>query len=338
MTERTRAILALVLVTALWGTSFPLTKSLNLQIDQQFETSGTETSLGFRAAAASGIIALRFSAASLLLLVCFPRLIRHVGRPQIAAGAAIGLVFLCGLILQVIGLATIPASRSGFLTSLVVVFVPLFATFADGRLPAPKAWAAVGLALLGAAVLTGLVGLRITGLELADEARGGWTLGDSLTVASALFFSGHVLLVDRFGKRYDSLGLTPSMFVTTAVGAWIGWLILSSWGPADWPTHSARWLAIGASPPFWIVIVALAVLPSFVAFALMNRFQPTISAVEAAILYTLEPVFASTFAMFLPAMLAAGCGIDYANETVNFPLCAGGALIVAANLLALRRG
>jgi hypothetical protein len=65
----------------------------------------------------------------------------------------------------------------------------------------------------------------------------------------------------------------------------------------------------------------------------MNKWQPFVPATEAAIIYGAEPVFASIFALFLPAIISRFTRIDYANETITSRLLLGGILIIAANLL-----
>jgi drug/metabolite transporter (DMT)-like permease len=79
----------------------------------------------------------------------------------------------------------------------------------------------------------------------------------------------------------------------------------------------------------------LSLFPSLLAFSWMNTYQPYVTAIQAAVIYTLEPVFVSAWAFFLPAILTAFCGIPYANETLTIPMVVGGGLIIAANFLAL---
>jgi drug/metabolite transporter (DMT)-like permease len=67
----------------------------------------------------------------------------------------------------------------------------------------------------------------------------------------------------------------------------------------------------------------------------MNKFQPAITAAQAAVIYSLEPVFASTWALFLPGMLSLASGIEYLNEQVTWGLLSGGVLILLANVVAL---
>ena len=68
-------------------------------------------------------------------------------------------------------------------------------------------------------------------------------------------------------------------------------------------------------------------------YLLMNYWQPFLTATQAGLLYCLEPVFTSLFALFLPGWLSAFAGISYANEKLTLGLLLGGGLITAANVL-----
>jgi hypothetical protein len=58
-----------------------------------------------------------------------------------------------------------------------------------------------------------------------------------------------------------------------------------------------------------------------------------VDATTAGIVYCTEPLFATLFALFLPAILARFHGITYANEIATTHLLIGGSLITVANLL-----
>jgi hypothetical protein len=65
----------------------------------------------------------------------------------------------------------------------------------------------------------------------------------------------------------------------------------------------------------------------------MNRWQPHVTATEAGLIYGIEPVMASVFALFLPAVLSQFAKLNYANEHITRHLFVGGSIIVAANVL-----
>ncbi len=333
--SRSRAILALVVVNAFWGSSFPFMKCLNSVMDEHFGVTELTASTALRIGSAAWMIAIRFAVAFFLFLVFFRGTLANVRRTHFLAGLAIGTFFFCGLLLQVIGLATIPASRSGFLTSLAVVFTPLFSTIARRRFPHATVLLGATVALLGVSILTGLLTFESGRVSIAQDALSRWTTGDSLTTVAALFFSGQILLVDRLGKRYDSMAFTPSMFAVVAVLASIVFAILRADIPEVAASSQDGWMALVVQPRFYLMIGVLCLFPSLLAFAWMNKYQPTVSAVQAAVIYTLEPVFASLWAMVLPAILSVACAVTYGNETFSMPLVIGGGLVLMANVLAL---
>jgi len=91
-------------------------------------------------------------------------------------------------------------------------------------------------------------------------------------------------------------------------------------------------IAAGIGEQFYLIAI-LVVFCTLLAFNLMNRCQKYIPASEAALIYTMEPVSTSFFAIFLPLGLSRLVGIDYENEQLSMYLLIGGGLILAANLV-----
>ena len=330
--HRRVAVLALIAVNAMWGLSFPIMKSLNIQMDQHFGVTEATIPGSLRISSAAWMIAIRFAAAFAMFAIVFPRSLRGVQRTEWLGGAAIGAFFCSGLILQVIGLATIEASRSGFLTSLSVVFTPLLSTLVLLRRPRfPSVLGAV-VAVIGVSILTGVLEVTGQGVSVADAARSAWTIGDSLTALSAIFFSGQILLLDHLGTRCNSIALTPGMFLSTATIGGIMFVVFQKSIPSE---LTASWLSLTIQPQFFVLIAVLGAVASTVAFSWMNKYQPAVSATQAAVIYTLEPVFVSVWAMFLPGWISVCCGVEYANENIGLPTILGGTLVLLANVLAL---
>jgi drug/metabolite transporter (DMT)-like permease len=255
------------------------------------------------------------------------------------AGSVIGVLFFSGMVLQVIGLATIPASRSGFLTSLTTVFTPIFGIIVFRIFP--SRWMVFGaiLALLGVIVLTGLIVVDDLGMRLAEDASERWTMGDTLTTVASMFFAFQVLLLDHFGKQMRSITLTGGMFATTALLSWLLFvaLVISPWfvDAEGSRMQVMDWVTLTGGGGYLGSLFVLSSLCSVISFGLMNRFQPHVTASQAAIIYSLEPVFASTWALFLPGWLSVATGMIHANEVWTWNLIFGGVLILVANVVAL---
>ena len=100
--------LAMVGVTAVWGSTFVLVRDAVAQIPP------------------FTFVAYRFLAAALLLAAIRPRLAAGGGGQPglLAAGVAVGLALFAGYGFQTVGLQYTTASNAGFITGLSVVLTP----------------------------------------------------------------------------------------------------------------------------------------------------------------------------------------------------------------------
>jgi drug/metabolite transporter (DMT)-like permease len=334
------AVVALVIVNCLWGLSFPIMKSLNQRMEHCLEIDASRIPTPLHVAFTSGMIGIRFSIAFLALCLFCPKLVRRTTKQEWLAGTLVGLLFYLGLVLQVMGLATIPASRSGFLTSLTAVFTPILSALILRKVPSRNVAIGVAIALLGVAILTGFIERNQDHFRIAKDALSRWTVGDSLTTLGSLFFTGQLLLVDYYGRRLHPAALTSGMFVVVSLASCITFFYLNGFVAADWSGSPSSglsfWGTLYFSPMFFGLIVFLALCCSVLAFLGMNKYQPSITAVQASVIYSSEPVFASLWALVLPGLLGAiDSGYGYANEVVSVPLFLGGLLILVANVVSL---
>src|SRR5579884_3422948 len=163
MTKR-QADLALLLATALWGTSFVAVK----------RALADATPLAF--------LALRFGIAALLLAPA-TRFRPLPGAREWRGGLLLGALVAAGFVTQTVGLVTTTPSRSAFIVAVSSILAPVIALALLGRRPAWPVAAALAVATLGIYLLTapdggGLTrGARLHGgvrehrLLLAPDAR-----------------------------------------------------------------------------------------------------------------------------------------------------------------------
>jgi drug/metabolite transporter (DMT)-like permease len=336
--RRLQAILALILVNVLWGISFPLMRMINELMDRAVPawpgTTSGAAALVDQSTRASFYMALRFTIAMVLLATAMPSLFRRLTRAEWLMGMGVGLPFAAGFLLQVAGLNELPASRSGFLTSLCVVFTPLLIIAVERRWPRPAVVMGAAIALLGTAFLTGLlVPDRRFGLHLAADSSSPLGIGDALTVAAAFLFGFQIIAIDVFARRMTSERLTPGMFLAVIVVAVVVFVASASLRPV--PAGPSAWAGLLMHGPFLPLTAITSVFCSALAFRLMNTYQPEVSPVQAASIYTLEPVFATLWAMWLPGVLSPLVGLDYPSEGADQMLVLGGALIVLGNIVSL---
>lgn len=307
-TERSTAILMLLLANFFWGVSFPLVKALGMThalIDPSasglFLTVSTVAPRFFLATAAMALL-LRGSLGSLT-------------RGEVWLGLRLGLFVSGGMLLQNEGLRHTEASTSAFLTQLYAVLIPLWHAARTRRNPGWWVWLATVLVLLGVAILGRLDWTRFSL---------GW--GETATLLCSLFFMGQILSLDETGDApRDPLRVNFILFLTQAV-------IFGLLGIAFAPSPASLWLPWTNGP--WVLMTCgLTLFCTLIAFSLMTKWQPKITSTEAGLIYCIEPVFGSLMAIYLPAWLSVLAGIHYANETAGFALWVGGGLITAANIV-----
>jgi len=256
----------------------------------------------------------RFGMAALILL---PFVIRS-GRPtrmELRQGLWIALWGGLGMGLQADGLAHTDASISAFLTQTYCIFLPLWACLKQRKAPGSRIIYATLLVLTGTAILSGM---RFDHLRMGR--------GEVETIMAAFFFTFQILVLED-PKYADTRGL-PVTFVM-----FVGIVILFVPITAMFAKHPMDCLAAGASLPASVMILVLASFCSVIAYLLMNIWQPRVSAIEAGLIYTTEPVVTAIYVLFLPGLLGKFIGSTYANETITHSLLIGGSFIVAANVL-----
>jgi drug/metabolite transporter (DMT)-like permease len=201
--------LALVAVTAVWGSTFVLVRDAVALVPP------------------FAFIAYRFLAAAVLLAALRPRL-AAVGRRELAtAGVLAGLALFAGYGFQTVGLQYTTASNAGFITGLAVVLTPLFAAVLL-RQP-PGRWPVLG-ALLAA------VGLALLSLQRLEVRQ-----GDALVLGCAVAFAAHILLLGRFAPRFPSYPLAVVQLATAGLLA-LGWAGVA--GDLVVPGSAEVWVAL----------------------------------------------------------------------------------------------
>jgi len=218
---------------------------------------------------------LRFAFAALLLALFAGRGLATLGRRGVARGVLLGCLLFLGYLFQTWGLAQTSSANTGFLTGLNVVWVPLLAGPLLAKPPAPGARYGVVLALFGLLLLTW---------------HWPWHFnpGDALVVVCSLYVALHVLGLDHLTEGYDGRALTFVQIATMAVLSLAGSLCFEplSW-PRQWP------------PQLVSALLITAVFATVYAFWVMTSFQRLTTPTRAALIYTLEPVFAALASVWL---------------------------------------
>ncbi|MBN8712933.1 MAG: DMT family transporter [Xanthomonadales bacterium] len=202
------ATMALLAVTAVWGSTFVMIKDLLARMS------------------VVDFLAVRYAIGAVAALVLFAGPVRRLGRAQLARGLLLGVLYGLGQLLQTWGLALIAPSVSGFVTGTYVIFTPILATILLRQRMAPMVWAAVAMATLGLGLLT-LRGFAV--------GTGVW-----LTLAAAMLYALQIIGLSRWSRPGDTLGLSAVQMLAIAVVCGAATL---PHGPAL-PPDPGAWLAV----------------------------------------------------------------------------------------------
>jgi drug/metabolite transporter (DMT)-like permease len=279
---RWTADLALAIVALVWGATFVIVKRALIDISTMY------------------FLAVRFALAStcmvLMFLPAFRRAERHEIWRGLRGGVAAGIFLWLGYVLQTFGLRYTTAGNSGFLTGLYIVLVPLIGAAVYRRWPQTRELAGIGIATAGMIVMT------VPDLDKHFRMN----RGDLLTLACAVAFACHLLVLGYFSQR--------EFFPAVALGQIACTAVLSA---ACLILEPPR--AIWNGTVIW-AICATALFATALAFALQTWAQQYTTATRTALIFALEPV------------LALATAIAVGGERLTAAAVSGGALILAGIL------
>jgi drug/metabolite transporter (DMT)-like permease len=247
LSTRTKAEAFLVVVTAIWGSTFVVVKG------------------ALADASPLPFLAVRFMLAGLLLLAILGR--GRVDGATVLPGSILGLFLFAGYLFQTWGLIYTTPSKSAFLTGSSVILVPVIMMLAGFRMGP-------------ASLVGGVLGLFGTYLLVAPSGMAAVNRGDVLTLAGALSFAVHIVLVGRYTKKFSFLHLVPVQILVVGLLSFVA----LPFAPNQTLHLTSR--LVGA-------ILVTAVLATGVAFSVQNWAQQYTPAAHTALIFALEPVFAA---------------------------------------------
>lgn len=245
--------LLLLSVALIWGSTFAIMKDSLGRID------------------VNSFLAWRFLIAALVMIILRPRSLRHLTPEFLLRGIVIGLILGGGYIFQTFGLTLTTVAKTGFITGLYAVFVPLIAATFFRHHIWKMQWFAVGLVTIGMGILS------LKGLSIG--------LGDSLVLISAILFAIHIIGLSRWSPGRDAYALTIIQMATVGILA----LICGAKDGLQAPHDRGVWVAV----------IYSAILASAFAFMIQTWAQSFMSATKVGIVLTMEYIFAAIFGVVL---------------------------------------
>ena len=188
------------------------------------------------------------------------------------AGICCGTCLFIASILQQIGIMYTTVGKSGFITAMYIVIVPVLGIFLKKK-AGIRIWGGVLLAVIG------LYFLCMTPGNISIQK------GDVLTGLCAVAFSFHILIVDYFAPKLDGVKMSCVQFLTCGILSSIGMMLFEQ------PTIEAVLAA-------WLPILYAGALSSGVAYTLQIVGQRGLNPTVASLLMSMESVI-SVIAGFL---------------------------------------
>ncbi|MGA8013648.1 MAG: DMT family transporter [Candidatus Acidiferrales bacterium] len=289
LNKRLRADFALAFCALIWGATFVVIKDALADVSVIV------------------YLAMRFSLAAAIMAILYWRSLRKLTVATVWAGAQIGVFMFCGYAFQIFGLKLTTPSKAAFITGSSVVLVPLLlAVFASRRV---NHWTWAGsLAALG--------GLYF--LSVPREGFSGLNRGDPIVFACAVMFALHFIFIGRHVKHHSVAALSFLQVATTAV---LSTLLLPLVTAAGWEQPRLHWTGY-----LVFAVLLTAIGATVICFSLQTWAQQYASPSHAAILVSLEPVF------------AAFTSLVFAREHLGGRVLLGAVLIFAGILLAEWKG
>jgi drug/metabolite transporter (DMT)-like permease len=271
--EALRADLALVVVTAIWGSTFIVNR------------------LAIETAPPLVFVLVRFALASLILFLL------ALGRPltpNLARDSAvIGVLLAIGIGSQIAGQLFTTASKAAFVTGLSVPLTPIAGYLMTRKKPSKENLTGLVLAAAGFAVLTW------------PRGAAGWNRGDLLILGTAVSYAILIVIMAETAPKHDVRWYSFGQIAAATVAVGAARLALAPFlsGPGTFLAAESRPLV--STTRLVAAILWMALVATVVTFLAQTWAQQRMPATHAAILFALEPVFTAIFAaLFLGERMA----------------------------------
>ncbi len=267
--------LLLVLTAVIWGAAF-VAQSAGMEFVGPFSFNGTRSFIG----------ALVLAPTAMFMDKKEGVLTKWFDRELVVGGLIVGVFLFFATSAQQIGIISTSAGKSGFITALYIVLVPIFSLFLKKK-PAKLVWVSVALSVVG------MYFLCING-EVSIQK------GDIWLFACAILFAFQILAVDKFAPNVDVIKLSCYQFLTCGILSIIPMALEKP--------------QLGNMLDCAVPILYAGVLSSGVAYTLQMEAQKRVKPTVASLIMCLESVFAAIFGFLLlheklSGRELLGCGI-----------------------------
>ena len=261
MNKKLKGSILLVLATIIWGSAF-VSQSIGMDHIEPFTFQAVRCAMAVFALLPLTAIFDRFKKDGKTFIS------RWSDTKLWKTGILCGIPLFLACNLQQVGLVDTDAGKSGFLTAMYIVIVPLIAIFL-GKKPTITIPISVCLAVVGLYFLS-CMGTTTIGI------------GDLLLIGCALMFAIQITLVDRFAQALDALRLNAIQASVCAVLSAVIMLF----------TETPTWTGIAACIIPWL---HTGIFSMVLGYYLQIVGQQSVDSTPATLIMSLESVFAAIF-------------------------------------------
>ena len=288
MSDKMKGNILLLLTAIMWGSGFISSKFGNAAMPpatfnavRQLMAAAVLAPVALRSLKKSGYLSAEHHSYDNL---------RYRKAKLLKAGLCCGFCLLIGSLCQQIGLLTVSAGKSGFITSIYIVFTPLFAVILGSKV-SRRTVLCIALAIIGFALMSLKGGL------------GGATTGDWLTLLSAAGFAAQIV------DKHTAVLISQMQFFVSGLTGLVIALITDGFVLPQ---------VIAGIP----VLLYQTLVPTAGGYTLQTIGQKYADPSTAALIMSLEAVFATIFgAIVLHEMMSAreiaGAAIIFAATIIG---------------------
>lgn len=129
--------------------------------------------------------------------------VQPINKTLITGGVICGVVLFIASYLQTAGLVYTSPGKSGFITALYMVFIPVVGLFMGKKLSP----------IVPVCVVIAVLGMYLLCIDSSFTVN----RGDVLTLICALFFTAHIMVIDKFSPQVDGVKLSCIQFYVCGV-------------------------------------------------------------------------------------------------------------------------
>ena len=253
--------LLLVLAALIWGAAF-VAQSTGMEYVGPFTFNGVRNFLGAFALVPVALIKDKAEGGGST---------KWNDKRLIIGGLSCGILLFFASSTQQIGIMSTTVGKSGFITALYIVLVPIF-SLALKKKPGKFLWLSVALALVGLYFLCINESLTLQS-------------GDLWLFACAILFAFQILAVDKFAPGLDTVKLSCYQFLTVGILSIVPMVLEKP--------------SFGSLIDAWLPICYAGFLSSGVAYTLQMVGQKRVEPTLASLLMSLESVFSVLFGFII---------------------------------------